>query len=76
LVWWSSHFRRGAAKPATKNKRVIMARVVRRREPTRPAATAIIVRFGNAQVEVAADADRAALSLTFETLMAATGRRE
>ncbi|MGH8309044.1 MAG: IS66 family insertion sequence element accessory protein TnpA [Steroidobacteraceae bacterium] len=74
LVWWSSHLRRKAKSP-TKSKRVILARVVRRREATRPSPAAIVVRLGNAQVEVVGGADRAALSLVFETLVAATGRR-
>ena len=74
LVWWSSYLRRKAAS-APKRRRVMLARVVRKRvaaTPGRPAA--IVVQIREARVEVVAAVDRAALSMVFETLAAAVGR--
>ena len=74
LVWWSSHFRRKAS-PAAKRQRVVLARVVRKPREVRPTPAVVVVQIGDARIEVAAGADRAALTLVFETLTATNAGR-
>jgi len=73
LWWWSSHFRRKSASPA-KRQRVVLARVVRKPREVRPALEVVVVKIGEARVEVTAGADHAALALVFETLTSAIGK--
>ena len=71
LYWWSSQLKRGGGRAVTRDS-VPLARVVRKKDvvearvPRKP----VIVRIGDARVEVAADADPAALTVVLKALAA------
>lgn len=86
LQWWASRLRRkkvqaaaqvsevsvAAARPATSDVATVrMARVVRGLAST--SASAVVVQFGSARVEISSGVDRATLALVFEALGVAAG---
>jgi hypothetical protein len=73
LQWWSSHLRHQGPRPAPRVAGVALARVVRRPPAMQSSlCSPIVVQVGEARVEVASGVDRAALSVVFEALLAAT----
>lgn len=67
LYWWSSQMKRSDGS-TSRMPPVPMARVVRERSRPASARVPIVIRVGNAHVEVSGEVDRATLLVVMQTL--------